>query len=344
VSPAAGGVSSSPAQVAPLPPGVVGSGVGASAGAASEGIRSSLPDPLLESAEQLVYQLLHASRLYLFLDWCVGMFRTRSGVETVIVSSEGTGYIPRGVFVPRAARMLFSDPTLRPQFGARWFSWANPADTMVAFAELVTTANPNVDVWALAVSTDHGGSSAPAREAGVPHFAECSVKSAGAIRDDAPPMALDSRHLHRLETLDHAEYTRLIGLGEGRRPDQSEAWRMTQTAADTTLRRAGGLLDFVVPPVIREVMELLGNGVRVPPDRWVDLQSAMLEAVGTGAALRPGRMPGDLAASPHARSYHDLARLTEMLLLWNLDETDNEIKYPELAYLARQIELSAAAE
>ena len=31
------------------------------------------------------------------------------------------------------------------------------------------------------------------------------------------------------------------------------------------------------------------------------------------------------------------------VLLWNLDETDNEIKYPELAYLARQIESSAAA-
>ncbi|MBP1823190.1 hypothetical protein J3E61_006826 [Mycobacterium sp. OAE908] len=343
-SPAASGISSSSAPVAPLPPGVVGSGVGASAGAASEGIRSSLPDPLLESAEQIVYQLLHASRLYLFLDWCVGMFRTRSGVETIIVSSEGTGYIPQGVFVPRAARMLFSDPTLGPRFASRWFSWANPAETMVAFAELVTTNNPNVELWALAVSTDHGGSSAPAREAGVPHFAECSVNSAAAIRDDAPAMALDSQHLHRLETLDHAEYTRLIGLGDGRRPDQSEAWRTTVTAADTTMRRAGELLDFVVPPVVREVIDLLGKGVRVPPDCWVNLQSAMLEAVGTGAALRPGRMPGDMPASAHARSYHDLARLMEMLLLWNLDETDNEIKYPELAYLARQIELSAATE
>lgn len=343
-SPAASGVSSSSAPVAPLPPGVVGSGVGASAGAASEGIRSSLPDPLLESAEQIVYQLLHASRLYLFLDWCVGMFRTRSGVETIIVSSEGTGYIPQGVFVPRAARMLFSDPTLGRQFASRWFSWANPAETMAAFAELVTTNNPNVELWALAVSTDHGGSSVPAREAGVPHFAECSVTSAAAIRDDAPAMALDSQHLHRLETLDHAEYTRLIGLGDDRRPDQSEAWRTTLTAADTTMRRAGELLDFVVPPVVREVIDLLGTGVRVPPDRWVKLQSAMLEAVGTGAALRPGRMLGDMPASAHARSYHDLARLMEMLLLWNLDETDNEIKYPELAYLARQIESSAAAE
>ena len=54
----------------------------------------------------------------------------------------------------------------------------------------------------------------------------------------------------------------------------------------------------------------------------------MMEAVGTGAALRPGRMAGDVGASAHARAYHDLARLTEMLLLWNLDETDNEMLMP----------------
>jgi hypothetical protein len=68
---------------------VVGSGVGAAAGAATEGIRSSLPDPLLEAASQLVYQLLHDSRMYPYMDWCVGVFRTASGVETVIVNSDG---------------------------------------------------------------------------------------------------------------------------------------------------------------------------------------------------------------------------------------------------------------
>jgi hypothetical protein len=54
------------------------------------------------------------------------------------------------------------------------------------------------------------------------------------------------------------------------------------------------------------------------------------------AWLRPGRMINDGAASPHVLAYHDLSRLTELLLLWRLDS----IKYPEISYLARQIDLT----
>ena len=100
-----GGAGSSPAAL--LPPGVVGSGVGAAAGAATEGIRSSLPDPLRRLPPQLVYQLLHDSRMYPYMDWCVGVFRTASGVETVIVNNHGAGYIP-GVCSCRARRACCS--------------------------------------------------------------------------------------------------------------------------------------------------------------------------------------------------------------------------------------------
>lgn len=50
-------------------------------------------------------------------------------------------------------------------------------------------------------------------------------------------------------------------------------------------------------------------------------------------------MLNDEAASPYVLAYHDLARLIEILLLWNLDDdTDGPgIKYPEIAYLAEQI-------
>jgi hypothetical protein len=40
------------------------------------------------------------------------------------------------------------------------------------------------------------------------------------------------------------------------------------------------------------------------------------------------------------RAYHDLTRLAELLLLWNLDGADRKIKYPEIAYLAEQIKLT----
>ncbi len=329
---AGGGGGSSP--VAPLPPGVVGSGVGAAAGAATEGIRSSLPDPLLEAASQLVYQLLHDSRMYPYMDWCVGVFRTASGVETVIVNSDGTGYIPAGVFVPRSARMLFADPGLSAEFCARWFSWANPAETMLAYAELATKANPNVELWALAVSTDHGGSSVPARGV-VPHFEDCA-RGLSPMSETAPTSALDDSHMHRLETLDRALYARLTGFGDGPRPDRSEAWRTTLTSAQVVLGRAGAIRDLAVPPVIREVIDVLSKGLPVPGDKWEALEAAHVDALMYAAGLRPGRMINDGAASAHVLAYHDLSRLTELLLLWRLDS----IKYPEISYLAGQINLT----
>jgi hypothetical protein len=333
-APVVSGAGSSAGPVAPLPPGVVGSGVGAAAGAASEGIRSSLPDPLLASATQLVYQLLHDSRMYPFMDWCVGVFRTSSGIETLIVNSEGSGYIPAGVFVPRSARMLFADPGLSAEFRARWFSWANPAETVLAYAALAAEHREDVELWALAVSTDDGGSSMPAR-AVIQHYDDCS-RATSPITDDAPASALDDRHAHRLETLDRALYARLTGFGDGPLPDRSEAWRTTLSAAQLALGRAGAIPDLAVAPAIREVLDLLGQGVPVPEGRWQDLEAARIAAVMSGAGLRPGRAYSDGAASAHVWAYHDLTRLIELLLLWRLDS----IAYPEIAYLAGQIQLT----
>ncbi|MDT5057012.1 MAG: hypothetical protein QOF66_5378, partial [Mycobacterium sp.] len=112
---------------------------------------------------------MHASRLYAAIDWCVGVFKTPSGPQTIVVSSEGAGYIPPGVFLPRSARLLFSDPGLPDAFRARWFAWVNPAKTMLAYGATCTELDPNIELYAVAVSTDHGGSVLPARDAGVPH-------------------------------------------------------------------------------------------------------------------------------------------------------------------------------
>lgn len=333
-APAATGGGSAAGPAAPLPPGVLGSGVGASAGAASEGIRSSLPDPLLTSASQLLYQLLHDSRMYPYMDWCVGVFRTSSGIETLIVNSEGAGYIPTGVFVPRSARMLFADGGLSPEFRARWFSWANPAETMIAYAQLAAEHREDIELWALAVSTDDGGTSIPARSM-IQHYEECS-RSQSPISDDAPTSQLDDTHMHRLETLDRALYARLTGFGDGPLPDRSEAWRTTVAAAQMALGRAGSIPNLAVSPAIRTVLDLLSKGLPVPANRWQELVAAHIGVLMSGAGLRPGRLGNDAATVAYALAYHDLARLIELLLLWRLDS----IKYPEIAYLAGQISLT----
>ena len=75
----------------------------------------SSSDQLLELASKLVFQLVHASLVYGCVDWCVGIFKTAHGIDTVVVSNEGAGYIPPGV-PPRSARMLFCDTGLSAEF------------------------------------------------------------------------------------------------------------------------------------------------------------------------------------------------------------------------------------
>jgi len=329
-------ISTAAAPVAPLPPGVVGSGVGASAAAGVEAVRSVLPDALLASAAQMVYQLLHDSRLYPFLDWCVGVFKTPSGVETVVVSSEGAGYIPVGVFAPRKARMLFSDSGLSAAFRARWFGWANPAQTMLAYAELLADHNPNIKLHALAVSNSQGGSSLPARDAGVTQYEDCSLLTSPIPRD-AAASELDEAHMHRLETFDAGLYARLTDVGGATPPDRSQTWKATVAAVRKVLDRASALRDLAVPPVIREILQTLTRGEAIAEDRWAALEMEHLTAAANSASHRPGRMLESAGASPYARAHHNLARVTELLAMWR----DKTPKYPEIEYVIKHIELEA---
>jgi hypothetical protein len=317
--------------VAPLPPGVVGSGVGAAAVGAGAGLRSSSPDPLLEGASRLVYELMHASRLYAAIDWCVGVFKTPSGPQTVVVSSEGAGYIPPGVFLPRSARLLFPDPGLSDAFRARWFAWVNPTQTMLAYAASCTEFDPNLELYAVAVSTDHGGSAVPARDAGVPHYEDCSLL-VSPIKADAPAPALDATRMHRLEALDRAEYARLT-----RTPDRSESWSTTEAAVRVALSRASTLLGFSIPPVSRQITQVLENGESVSDEKWGELEMVRVNAILDSASQRPGRMLASESATPYARAYHNLARLTELLALWR----GNDPQHAEIAYTAAQITTEA---
>ena len=321
-----------PPPMAPLPPGVVSSGVGATAVGAAAGLRSSSPDPLLNSASQLVYQLLHASRVYGCIDWCVGVFKTPSGAETVVVSNEGAAYIPAGVFIPRTARVLFADHGLDNAFQARWFAWVNPAETMVAYAGLRTELDPNVELYALAVSTDNGGSALPARHAGVRHFEDCSLMLSP-IPETAPPAPLDETRMHRLETIDRVEYARLTNPNVTGAQHRPAAWESTDTAVRSALSRASGLLGLSVPPVIRHVASALTSGESVSDEQWSELAMVKLNLCLDSAGQRPGRLLESDGASTYARAYHNLARAAELLLMWG----GSEPAYPEIAYVAGQI-------
>jgi hypothetical protein len=345
VAPAAGGTPTAPAApapppaaataaVAPLPPGVAGSGVGGAAAGAYAGMKSNNPDPLLQTASQLVYQLMHASLVYGCVDWCVGIFKTGYGIDTVIVSNEGAGYIPPGVFVPRSTRNLFSDNGLTAAFRARWFGWVNPAQTMLAYSSLIGEYDPNLELYALAVSTDHGGSALPARDAGVPHYEDCSLLTSP-IRSEAEPMPLDEMHVHRLQTVDAAEYARLVQMTVPEAQQRDASWATTREAVQTALSRASGLLGLEVPPVIRHVLTALDRREPVSDEQWDELEFARFNATLDSASQRAGRRADEMI-SPHTRACHNLARVAELLRMWR-----HGPNYCDIAYEAGQIAIEA---
>jgi hypothetical protein len=275
---------------------------------------------------------MHASRLYAAIDWCAGVFKTPSGAQTIVVSSEGAGYIPPGVFLPRSVQVLYSDSSLGNAFRARWFGWVNPAETMLAYAAAVTEHDPNIELYAVAVSTDHGGSAIPARDAGVPHYEDCSLL-VSPIPAEAPAPTLDGTRMHRLEAIDRAEYARLTRTDIQPGPARADSWSTTETAARVALSRMSTLLGFSVPPVIRQIAQTLSSGETVTDEQWNELEMVRVNATVDSASQRPGRLLDSKGASPYARAYHNLARLAELLTLWR----GNDPQHAEIAYTAAQI-------
>ena len=206
---------------------------------------------------------------------------------------------------------------------------------MLAYAALIAEHDPNIELYAVAVSTDHGGSALPARDAGVRHYEDCSLMLSP-IKPDAPAPPLDETRMHRLETLDRTEYARLTGMA-GPGPQRSEALATTETAVRTVLSRASSLLGFSVPPVIRQIASALGNGEPVTDEQWNDLELTRLNATLDSASQRPGRMLDSEGASPYARAYHNLARAAELLAMWR----GGEPPFAEIAYTAAQITTEA---
>lgn len=328
-TPAGGGAGPGGPGVAPIPPGAVSSGVGAAAGA-DAGLRSSRPDPVLEKASRLVYELMHASRMYGTIAWCVGVFETHAGMETMIVSNEGLGYVPPGVVVPRAARVVFSDGRLPDSFARQWFGHVNPAETMLAYAgELQKGIDRQAQLYAVAVSAYNGGSVAPAASSGVPQYASCALFDSP-IDPNSPAEVPDSRHLHRLEATEPVEYQRWNGSAVGLDQQRAELWQTTREAFDDVMWRAARVEALPVSAAITEVFEALQNNVPVSAEQWVALEMARFDA--TMQASQVTTDGGHAGASEWSRASHNLGRLAEMLLMWR-----DGPHFLEISYEARQI-------
>jgi hypothetical protein len=130
------------------------------------------------------------------VDWAVGVFRREGGMEKVVVSNEGSGYVPRGVFLPRETRLLVTDPVLDSAFRDQWFGCPDPARVLVEYGKLRAPGG-----WAL-VAAASSGPVDYLRMAGVEHPDRCTDERNPYER--RTPQPLDPMHVHRLQ-LEHAD-------------------------------------------------------------------------------------------------------------------------------------------
>jgi hypothetical protein len=317
-----------------VPPSVLASSGIAATGTGAALVSSETQDQHLDDAIKLAYELLHASRMYPGLHWCVGIFKIATGIETVIVSNDGASYIPPGVYVPRSARVLFADPELSTSFQAKYFGWVNPAATMVAYAAELGVHDLNVELYALAATTDPGGSSVlPARRAGVPHYQDCD--STRSPFDPATPAPeLDETRLHRLAVMSPQSYEQLNDATVPANERQSAAWEATVGAVATALAGCEPL-HIEVKPVMREILGALSSGSPISEGQWLALAEARL--YGKSLFMRPGFIDLEPSGDPNTtvlyRAHHNLDRAVEALMLWRGDNPN----YADIVYATEQV-------
>lgn len=157
-----------------------------------------------QAAAALAWQLQHACRMVSFpIDWAVGVFRSGEGSETVVMSAEGSGYVPAGVYLPRGVRLLAAD--VDADFRQQWFGWRDPAEVMVEYARQRQASG-----WRLAAAASTGPVE-QFRDFGTEYADQCTFERSPLSVDDPIP-ALDAMHVHRLQLEATDLYDRLLRL------------------------------------------------------------------------------------------------------------------------------------
>lgn len=257
------------------------------------------------NALDLVNELQHASRDYACIDWAAGVLITPAGPRIAVTSNEGAGYIPHGVFMPVGVYLLWADPVIDADFQAVFFGRANPAETLIAYAQIV-----GYDLAALAVSVNDGGSAAPAAAARIREYTEADTELTAA---DLPELEVTGRH--RLAVIDPHEYMRVTTT------DMAPNYGGLLTATTRALAQAEPL-----PPIIT-------LGVRTDPndDGWTELTELAASARFDAALHRPGRIGAENPAA--YRAAFTLARAAELTAYWH----DDPLPWPDIAYTVKQL-------
>lgn len=277
---------------------------------AGDGPESADMAAALKLASRLVADCTAAD--YPTIDWCAGVFRSADGAaDMVVVSNAGFGYVPAGVYVPRTARVIGSDPLVDEAFRNRWFGWADPARILVEYGRL------RPEGWRLVAAATTTDDVDALRDNGIEYRI--------AQRPDNPNLLsrplLDADHQHRLE-LEHRDlHERLTPLLDA----DVERWMRERVAVPLGQAAVHSLVSSGVdcPDELRVVWRALMDEQRTPTQaEWGAFSDRCRGAYLEPDFSRPVGDPLPVASSRPQSVYEKpwrLARTMELVLSWYAD-------------------------
>jgi hypothetical protein len=280
------------------------------------------------AATRLAWELARAGDLRNYLlDWAVGKFRSSSGSETVVISNDGSGYVPDGVYLPRDVRLLVADPLVEREFRDYWFGWQDPARVLVAYAGL-RAANG----WQLVAAASTGP---------VDALREVHIECGWADRERSPltnenwqPPGLDGLHVHRLELEYPSLYEGLQRVAKVGGPYHERVMWPLASQLWTAARAAR----VDIPPVLRSVWKILEANSEPPAEVWEEfgrelnrysIMEVGVKRAGFGCAS-PAADPSDREAY---RAHWLVARTMEVIGGWE----HRPLPLADMAYAASAI-------
>ena len=303
----------------------------------------------LRAARTLAAQLRRDSDAvnYPIIEWAVGVFRSDSSAtpETVVMSNEGFGYVPRGVYLPRGVRLLSTDPLVRTGFEKRWTGWSDPARVMVEYAALRQQRGGGSLVAAAATNRVE-----PFRTAGV-EYVLCPRDNAAVV---LTPPVLDAVHVDRFEVAFADVSARVDRLSAERQRDLIEGL-VKPLSLELMTRVSGSTVPY--PPELRAMWERITGNEPVSAADWQVFNDAANRQFFSAAAYRPGFKDVAPEDDPTSRDVYEqhwlIARAMELLRSFQYQPASvADMLYPiamafegdftqRVAPMLRQIEMAA---
>ncbi|BBY96399.1 hypothetical protein MGALJ_60680 (plasmid) [Mycobacterium gallinarum] len=284
------------------------------------------------AAKELAWKLQHSAQAVGYpIEWAVGVFRSPSGTETVITSNDGASYIPAGVFVPRSARVLATDPLVDDHFRQLWFGWADPARVLIEYAQLRAEMG-----WRLVAAATTGPLTS-LRDAGVEHPPSCTRQTNPLLQPGQQTAApgMDAMHEHRLAALWPDVYPRLLRVMDADPMLQDRIVAAASALLMNTATTQAVAVDGGIPNPVRQIWLTRGGDRDPSPQQWAEYDAAAKDFNTVTSIFRPGFVgqadPSDtIEELARYRAHWMVARTAELIGGW----ATRPLPLPDMCYAA----------